>query len=284
MRLLLCLLVCLLPCLGLADTVKLPISASGGEPFDTSYTVRDMVYDDPTIHVERFRVPNQETKYNCAYHYVKVRIADPAQLRTAAAGRFDRPGKAYAQQIARKVNAVVAVNGDFYGGHTDGYVIRQGKVYRDNIDRKMDILLIDEDGDFHIVPFDADPALDKTQWEGKKVINALSFGPALIVDDQVVLNREADPAYADAQNRGQRTAIVQTGKLEYMILTCRSVGCTLEEMVSLVQELTEHVDVAYLLDGGKSSQLVYLGNLINKAADEAVPVSDIVYFASAWRE
>ena len=273
----------LAPCAALADGAKLPIDQSPGRPYDPSYTVQDMVYDDPTIHVERFRVQNSQTRFNCHYHYCTITIADASQLRTAAAQLFPNEGRAYVRDMARAYHAVVAVNGDFYGGHRDGFVLRQGVVYRDRMERKQDILLIDEEGDFHIIPYDADlEGLDKTQWEGRKIINALTFGPALIVNDEKVFTREADPAYADAQNRGERTAIVQTGHLSYMVLTCREVGCSLEEMAELIQELCGHVECAYLLDGGLSSQLVYLGGLVNKVAAKAVPVTDMVYFASAW--
>ncbi len=264
----------------------LPIDESGGMPFVDTFAENNMVYDDPTLHIERFRIYNGDTPYNCMVHYAKIRIAHASQLRTASCKGFNVQIMDRVDLIGKDVNAVLAINGDFVGAHPDGYVLRQGTVYRDKIERKLDLLLIDEDGDFHIIFYDEDQkAMDKTQWEGKKVINAFSFGPALIVDDQVVIHREADPAYADAPDRGARTCLVQTGHLEYMVVTVRELGCSLEEMASLVQELAGHVECAYLLDGGNSSQLAFMGRLVNKLASETYrvrPVTDIVYFASAW--
>ena len=270
---------------GPGTIVELPLDETGGMPFQINFTSDTMTYDDPTIHVERSRIRNHETKYNCTVHYAKVRIADASQLRTASCRGFDNRSVARVDVIGRQVNAVLAINGDFFGSHKDGYILRQGTVYRDMIQRKCDILLIDEDGDFHIIPYDADQEnIDKTQWNGKKVYNAFTFGPVLILNDEVVLDIAADPAHADAPGRGARTAIVQTGHLEYMVITCREVGVTLEELTSLIQELTDHVECAYVLDGGLSSQMAFAGRLINKLADKtARPVTDIVYFASAWK-
>ncbi len=263
---------------------KLPLDETGGMPFQDTFAQDPMTYDDPTIHVERFRLFNQETRYNCMIHYAKVKIADASQLRTASCRGFDNRSVARVDVIGRQVNAVLAVNGDFFGSHRDGYILRQGTVYRDRIERKCDLLLIDEDGDFHIIYYDEDQEnIDKTQWNGKKVVNVFTFGPALIVNDEVVLNEFADPAHADAPGKGARTCIVQTGHLEYMVITCRELGVSLQDMVSLVQDLTEHVVCAYMLDGGFSSQLAFMGRLVNKIADDhARPVTDIVYFASAW--
>ena len=264
------------------EPLSLPVDDSPGLPFDRTIDFNITTYDDPTIHVDWNRVNNRDTPYNCNYYWAKIRIGHPSQLRTASWDGWTSYNKARADVIAKKVNAIIAINGDFYGAHADGFVMRQGVVYRDNMVRKQDILLIDEEGDFHIIPFDADTdAIDKTHWEGRKVVNALTFGPALIVNDEVVLNHDADPAYADAPGRGYRTCIAQTGHLEYLLLTCKDVGCTLEEMCSLVDDLTDHVDVAYILDGGNVSQFVYLGRLMNKLAKEARPVTDIVYFATA---
>lgn len=270
---------------GKGSIVELPLDETGGLPFQAQFSSETMTYDDPSIHVERYRIRNHETSYNCTVHYAKVRIANASQLRTASYRGFDNRSQARVDVIGRQVNAVLAINGDFFGSHRDGYIYRQGTLYRDKIERKCDILLIDEEGDFHIIPYDADQEnIDKTQWEGKKVINAFTFGPCLILNDEVVLDIKADPAHADAPGRGARTAIVQTGHLEYMVITCREVGVSLEELTQMIQELTDHVECAYVLDGGLSSQMAFLGRLINKLADKtARPVTDIVYFASAWQ-
>ena len=265
-----------------AAKYTLPYDDSPGMPLSGAFTTDLMTYDDPTIHVQRYRIYNHETAYNCTIHYAKIQIAHGSQLRTASCNGFNSRVGNTVDKISQRVNAVVSINGDFIGSHRDGYILRQGVVYRDNIERLCDLLLIDEDGDFHIIYYNEDQTVDKTTWNGKKVINVFTFGPALIVNDEVVLDKKADPAYADAPGRGARTCIVQTGKLEYMVLTVRELGCSLEEMITLIQQLTDHVECAYLLDGGRTASMAFMGRLVNKLGSEAIPVTDIVYFASAW--
>ncbi len=267
----------------LADITPLPIDFSGGMPYSAEFKRDVTVYDDPSIHVERFRVDNQDTDFNCTYYYATITIADPSQLRTAAANGFDQRNRIKAQVLARRLNAVLAINGDFYGERPECYLLRQGVVFRDNLGEHQDVLLIDEDGDFHVILAKDDPVhQDKTTWEGKRIINAFSFGPALIVDDEVVLDESSSPVMSAPESRSERMCIMQLGPLSYMVVCCRSVGCTAQEMVALVQSLADHIEVAYLLDGGQSTQMVFLGELINKQDRNARAVTDIVYFASAY--
>lgn len=277
----------LLPLAALAQVVELPIDATGGLPFQGKFDKNVRVYEDPSIRVEWNKVENGDTHFNCIYYYAKIKIAHASQLRTEAVDGFDRITRvpqAKAQVLARRTNAVLAVNGDFYGTRPESYVLRQGVEYRSTMGPNQDILLIDEDGDFHVLLAADNPAeIDKTTINGKKVINALSFGPALIVDNQTVLVETSSPTMSAPESRCQRMCLVQTGPLEYMAICVRMVGCTAQEMVELVYELCDNVEVAYLLDGGDSSQMVFMGQLINKTDRDARKVSDIVYFASAYQ-
>ncbi|MBE5803582.1 MAG: phosphodiester glycosidase family protein [Clostridiales bacterium] len=289
MKLLTCLLacamaLCLLPAVSLAEVLELPIDTSAGLPFQGEYKSDVMVYEDPSIRVEWNKVENGDTHFNCIYYYARIKIANATQLRTAAVNGFDRGNRAKAQVMAKRTNAVLAINGDFYGARSESYVLRQGVVYRDKVGPNQDILLIDEAGDFHVLLAADNPAeIDKTTINGKKVINAFSFGPALIVDNQTVLVESSSPVMSAPESRCQRMCIVQTGPLEYMAICVRMVGCTAQEMVELVYELCDNVEVAYLLDGGESSQMVFMGALINKPTRSAREVTDIVYFASAYQ-
>lgn len=283
-RLLAALLIAALPMTAMAEVVKLPWDESPGLPYQGKFAMDKMVYEDPSIRVERGRVDNKDTDLNCTYYYAYVKIADASQLRTAATNGFDYGIRTKVQVMARRTNAVLAINGDFYGARPETYVLRQGKVYRDSVGENLDVLLIDEDGDFHVILAKDDPASqDKTMVNGKKVVNAFSFGPALIIDDEVVLNKKSSPSLSDPDGRNERMAIVQTGPLEYLVVCVRSVGCDLDEMVQLVQSLTDHVEVAYLLDGGQSTQFVFMGELLNKTLRDCREITDIVYFASAWQ-
>ena len=78
--------------------------------------------------------------------------------------------------------------------------------------------------------------------------------------------------------------ICQIDSLHYMALCCANYGMDLASVRDLVLSLAP-VKTAYILDGGESSQMYFLGNQYNAGANghmETRPLTDILYFASAW--
>ena len=141
-----------------AESKKLPIDLSPGTPYTAEYQQGDYeIYEDPTIRAERFRYVSGRREFSCTIYYSIITIGDASQLRTYPANGTDfaKTRKESSAWMAKQVNAVVAINGDyppmFTGTPKVSYVLRQGKVYRETVDEKLDLLLIDEDGDFHVI-------------------------------------------------------------------------------------------------------------------------------------
>lgn len=277
----------------------LPINLDPGSPlpFSLKYIPKMEFYEDPTIRVERHQVTDH-AEFRCTYWYALITIRDPSQLRTASAdvnkpflGNGVRPCTA----MASRQKAVIAINGDytasFSGEKAVSYILRQGTVYRETVTPGLDILLVDEDGDFHVlVPGDTDlETVDKTQVDGKKVVNAFQFGPALVIDgepvaDEVLLDASHSPTHAKPEGRAQRMCICQIDSLQYMVLCCASWGLDLAALRNLVLSVAP-VKTAYTLDGGDSTEMAFLGhqyNANNKNNEIVRPITDIIYFASAW--
>ena len=277
----------------------LPISLDGGYklPKDARYSQNLTVYQDPTIRVERHLIRRNENRPEwpvvCAYAIIEIK--DPSQIRTASADEFN-PFRSSAVKpahaIARLKNAVFAVNGDycaaFSGTKSTNYILRQGTVYQDSVEPSLDMLLIDEDGDFHILTAEEDlAAADKTMINGKRVINAFQFGPALVIDgqpvpDEIVLDDMRSPSYAKPNAGEIRLCIAQIDKLKYMVATCYSWGQELNRFRDMIMSLAP-VQTAYTLDGGLSASLVFLNNKYNNVHGGSLRnITDIIYFASAW--
>lgn len=281
---------------------SLPIDLEGGSPlpfqyFDTYNSHKYEYYEDPTIRVERYKV-NRAPEWGFTYWYAMITIRDPSQLRTAAANEnnpFLDSMKVPCVTMAKRKKAVLAINGDycasFSGIKATSYILRQGTVYRETVSPNLDILLIDEDGLFHVLtPEETDlDAADKTQIDGKQILNAFQFGPALVrngepVPDDIVLDPDRSPAYSQPEKRAQRMCICQIDEYHYMAVCCANWGATLTELRDLTMSLAP-VKTVYTLDGGMSSQMVFLGHYYNEYANgnkESRNLTDIIYFASAW--
>ena len=274
----------------------LPIDMTGGAPYDAEYGSDVLVYEDPTIRVER-TLRSKNKKIGREYYLADIVIKDPSQIRTAASEptTFITERRVQASVIAKRVNAVFAMNGDycgdFHGNESSKYILRQGTVFRDTVDKRLDMLMIDEDGDFHILPGSPElQEMDKTQINGKKVVNALQFGPALIIDgvpteDDYLMSDKHSPQFADPDGRENRLCLAQIGPLHYAVIATRD-GANMAQFKQLVLDVVPDCRNAYILDGGGSTQLVFLGKKYNNANAQTNQnmrkLSDIVYFASAW--
>lgn len=258
---------------------SLPIDFSPGMPVNQDNYISATEYEDPTLHV----VIEQGRKDNCDYWLARIKIADPSQLRTAAAGGFENQATIKGTLLAKRQNAVLAIDGDYYAYHPSGLIIRQGVRYRDLLQGQRDVLLIDEDGNFHQVHMPAAGSIGTTV-DGKKIINAFHFGPSLVIDGEVA-NLVASWWMVPDEKR-QRMCIAQTGELEYMAVCCAgpargSEGMTLRQFANLVRSLG--AVQAYNLDGGDSTMLIFNGEKVNDVRNMSTrDISDIIYFASAW--
>ena len=111
----------------------------------------------------------------------------------------------------------------------------------------------------------------------------LSFGPALVEDGEISVTTRDEVGKAMASN--PRTAIGIIDDLHYVFVvsdgrTSESEGLTLYELAEFMQTLD--VDIAYNLDGGGSSTMVFNGKVINNPTTSGGrikerSVSDIVF-------
>ncbi len=261
------------------DPFALPIDFSGGRPLDRSGLIAGTAYEDPTI-----RVTLESGRHmDCNWWAARIKIASPTQLRTVSAGGFDTGMTMLGTALAKRVNAVLAIDGDYYFYTGKGFILRQGTVYRNLLDGTVDVLLIDEFGDFRVVR-NAMPESCSNYMDGRRIINAMYFGPALVLDGQAVSNVSGSNMAYDLGR--QRMCIAQVGPLEYMCICCAgpargSEGMTLQVFADFVA--TFGVQTAYNLDGGDSTMLIFDGEKINDVNNSSSrKISDIIYFASAW--
>ncbi len=259
------------------EVSPLPWDDSPGYAPDPSGFSADGYFDE-SIRVEMSRVRRDDADYCVA----RVKIQHACQLRT---GRAEILGSksAATSRMAAAYNAVLAINGDYYLNRKTGLTIRQGETLRDTSSDLYDILLIDTDGNFHIVKRDNLDMLDFYLSGALTIQNAFSFGPALVMDGE---KQEIPEKYSFAPHyKNPRAAIGQLGELEYALVVVDgrqedSDGATLETLAQFMYDLG--CTQAFNLDGGNSATMV-LGDAIysNKSAENERSLSDILYFATS---
>lgn len=282
---------------------KLPIDLSVIDPHAVESAFTETSYEDSTI---RVKIETKRFEDRCDYWVADIVIGDPSQLRTASAsGNFLRSAEMDGVALCTLLNAVVGLNGDFTFGVEKkgfGYYVRQGALYKDNLDtddhwhaKLMDILIIDEDGDFHIVHLAKQGDIKNMRYNGKRILNSLCFGPALVRDGQMIEDFEHADWWLNMafENERSRIAFCQAGPLHYKIICCcgpyrsgtgtdlrQNTGLTLLAFARLCSQ--EDVQTAYNLDGGDSAMLYFHGDRINGKPNKSVrKLQDVIYFVSA---
>nr|WP_288913766.1 phosphodiester glycosidase family protein [uncultured Lachnoanaerobaculum sp.] len=222
----------------------------------------------------------QYREYDSNIYVADVTVSDASDLKTALANNtYGRNITDTTSDMAANNNAVLAINGDYYGARQSGYVIRNGKLYRDTSGNR-DALVIQKNGEFKFVSESETSASDLLQ-DG--ALQAFSFGPVLLNNGEISVGENDEVGMAMASN--PRTAIGYLGNNHYVFVvsdgrTSESAGLSLYELASFMKELG--VKDAYNLDGGGSSTMVFKGEIINNPttsgrSGEERAVSDIVY-------
>ena len=90
---------------------------------------------------------------NTTVYVADIVLDDVGQLMSSFAnGVYGRNITATTSSMARSVGALIAINGDYYGAQTSGYVIRNGVLYRSQMRKAtQEDLVIYSDGTFEII-------------------------------------------------------------------------------------------------------------------------------------
>lgn len=220
-------------------------------------------------------------------HFVAdVRVSDATIVRSAFAGdQFGENIIANPSEIAASVNAVLAINGDYYGFRDTGIVIRNGVTFRDKGARQG--LAFYADGSVELYDETATTA-DELIAGG--VWNTLSFGPGLVDGGKVLSGidqAEVDTNFGNHSIQGEQprtgVGLVDTNHLLFVVVDGRSEGysrgVTLPEFAQIFVD--RGAEVAYNLDGGGSSAMVFRDELVNNPLGKGRErgTSDILYVA-----
>ena len=221
-------------------------------------------------------------RYNTTIYVADIYLGEGQTIQTALADNtYGKNITDTTSNIASSVGAKLAINGDYYGARSSGYVVRNGELLRETkaADSQEDMVLW-SDGSMSVVTegdYTAQQLVDKGAQQ------VLSFGPGLIVDGSISVTANDEVGQAMASN--PRTSIGYIAGNHYVFVvadgrTDASVGLSLLQLAEFLKTLG--VTQAYNLDGGGSSTMYYNGRVVNnpttngsKISERAV--SDVVY-------
>ena len=243
--------------------------SSGNDSYsdeNISISLKEYTVSDTTVHVAEVKADSAE--------YLKTAFAQ---------GSYGKNVTAATSDIADSVNAILAINGDYYGSREKGYVIRNGQLYRSTASAGQEDLVIYEDGSFEIIN---ESEVTAESLIAKGAVQTLSFGPALIENGSVCVDSDDEVGRSMASNPRTAIGIKSDGTYLFVVSdgrTDESEGLTLQELAECMKDLG--AVTAYNLDGGGSSTMVFNGSVVNTPTGGGIgngsgserKVSDIVY-------
>lgn len=237
--------------------------------------------DDTTISIKQ--VVTGSGSDQITYYVADVQVSDASLIQSAFADNsFGRNITEDTSDIAADHEAVFAINGDYYGFRSDGVIIRNGILYRNEPAREAVALYADGT----MAAYDEEEVSAETLL-ANGVLQTLSFGPALIQSGVLVQDLDNVKIDTNFGNRSisssnPRTGIGMISPNHYVFVVVdgrsdESRGMTLDEFAQVFDDLgaTE----AYNLDGGGSSTMYFMGRVVNnpQGKQEERGVSDILY-------
>lgn len=237
------------------------------EQTDTSYKSRDV---NVTITTGRFS--------DSTYYFADIYVRNLKNFMTALANdKFGVGQRESTPAQAERKNAIIAINGDNYGGRYDGIVVRNGEIKRDKLYK--DVLVLYNDGSMKTIA-------EKSFNLQKDVIETgawqvWNFGPLLLdANGKAIANISAP----DIGGSNPRTAIgyFEPGHYCFVLVDGRATGekgVKLPELSTLMNQLG--CKQAYNLDGGRTSFMVFMNKVVNKPYEGGRSISDIIYIGEA---
>ena len=238
------------------ETDDTPISEKFADKYTDTVVVTENSYSSPDISI----TVTEETLGRITYYLADIYVRDITCFQSALARNTYGSGfRDSISDMALLNNALLAINGDYYGNTNEGVVIRNGVIYRANR-TNCDVCVLYYDGTMRVMPgasFSVEDAIQDGAWQ------AWTFGPALLDTDGHVLTAFASSNRIISANPRTAIGYYEPGHYCMVVVDGRgeSAGITLPALSQLFHDLG--CAAAYNLDGGNSSVMVWQSAVIN---------------------
>ena len=239
------------------ETDNKPISEKFAEKYTDTIVATENSYSSPDLSV----TVTEQTLGRTTYYLADIYVRDITCFQTALAGNTYGSGfRDSITDMALLNNAMLAINGDYYGNTNEGVVIRNGVIYRAN-PTNCDVCVLYYDGTMRVMPgssFSVEEAVQDGAWQ------AWTFGPALLDTDGGVLTSFTSTNRIVSANPRTAIGYYEPGHYCMVVVDGRgeSAGITLQGLSQLFYDLG--CTAAYNLDGGNSSIMVWNNAIINE--------------------
>ena len=289
---------CVIPCCAAAESASPgadPPAAGSASPFlapgePPVVTEWDYVSENVAIHITpiRYEIPLSETNIRKTDVFVAdIWVKDVSSFCRAYAGEGWGKARLKIDEFAEQFGAILAISGDSATELRGGVVVFNSTVVRNGpflADDPRDVGILYTNGEFvTILAQKVDKAEILAQLERGEIWQIFFFGPRLLDDEGHAMekfNSKVKPA-----NPRSAIGYYEPGHYCFVQVDGRSTKSKLEEKgknnglrIELLSKLMEELGckAAYNLDGGKTSQLYFNGEVVSTPENGGRKLADIV--------
>ena len=230
-------------------------------------------YSSPDLAIRITKVQYGKAK-TAMYYLADIYLTDVFQFESVLAkDRFGTGLRESVKEMGQRSGAVLAITGDTYGNQDAGIVIRNGIVHRQE-KSTFDVCVLYYDGTMRTFSPNAF-SLEQAIADG--AYQAWSFGPLLLDEEGRPIPDAQLNTSKNIRRANPRTGIgyYEPGHYCFVVVDGRTddaSGLTLEQFSQLFADLG--CKAAYNLDGGRSAEMYYNGNVLNDPYKGGRSVSD----------
>lgn len=257
-------------------TTSEDLASKFAEHFTDTVVSTSTSYSSPDTSITVEKYTQGEGNDIVTYYIADIYVANIESIQSGFAD--DTYGVGYTDTVLEmdeSLDAVLAMNGDYYGNGGNGVVIRNGEVYRTSTSGS-DVCVLYYDGTmktYSADEFDVDQVIAEGAWQ------AWSFGPELLDESGNSMTVFTSDNHIRKINPRSALGYYEPGHYCMVVVDGRqsgySVGMTLTELSSLFEDLG--CTAAYNMDGGKSSSMTFDDIEVNQPCDGGREVSDCIF-------
>lgn len=237
---------------------------------EVSYT--DTSYESGNVNISLSTYFSDEAK--AQVYMADIYIADISCLKTAfSQDKYGRGYTEWIEKVAKRMDAVITMNGDYYGTRDAGVIIRNGTLYRDNPTTR-DTCVLYWDG--HMEMFSPDTIDGRKEIE-RGAYQSWCFGPSLLDGNGEPLG--VFNADYGVTKKNPRSAIGYYEPGHYCFVTVdgrnqKSRGASVAQLARIMAGYG--CKLAYNLDGGQTSLMWFGPSMVNDPSDGGRSSSDYI--------
>lgn len=248
------------------------------EHFTDDVCLTDNSYSSPEVAITVEKIKTVINDNPVTYYLADIYIASVDNFQTYTAyGDVVYYGAQDPVGMTRDTNAILAINGDYITVQKEGFLVRNGEVYASN--RNNSICVLYPDGIME--------AYDQGTYEVEEIlarnpIQVWSFGPSLLDENGQV--KESYDLLNGVNGVHPRSAVgyYEPGHYCFVVVDGRqshSVGLRMNQLAQIFADLG--CKVAYNMDGGASSVMMFDQRIINKQSNSR-DLGDILLITDSY--